>query len=77
VSDREPIVRPWNPFAATTTCWRPVSRESLKAASFASAPELQKNTRAAGMPVSATSRSARSMAGCVATRLLVWPSVAS
>ena len=42
---RAPIVRPWNAFSAATIRVRPVSRESLNAASLASAPELVNNTR--------------------------------
>ncbi len=71
------MVRPWKPFSATTMPVRPVRRASLKAASFASAPELQKNTRASGSPNRAVSRSASRIAGSVAARLLVWPSVAN
>ncbi len=40
------MVRPWKAPWAATSLVRPVSRVSLKATSLASAPELQKNTRA-------------------------------
>ena len=72
-----PIVRPWKELCATTMRVRPVRRAILKAASFASAPELQKNTRADGSPTICTSLSASRMAGSVACRLLVWPIVDS
>ena len=57
VSASAPIVRPWKPPSVATTWVRPVSRDSLNAASFASAPELQKNTRP-GRPARASSSSA-------------------
>jgi hypothetical protein len=40
-----PMVRPWNALSAAMILGRPVSRAILKAASLASVPELQKNTR--------------------------------
>ena len=46
VSASAPIVRPWKPPCAATSLVRPVRRESLNAASLASVPELQNNTRA-------------------------------
>ena len=72
------MVRPWKERSATTTRVRPVRRVSLKAASLASAPELQKNTRPPRSPDGSsrlTSRSASAMAGSVMARLLVWPIV--
>ncbi|CAB5240092.1 unannotated protein [freshwater metagenome] len=43
VSESAPIVLPWNAPWVATIFLRPLRRESLSAASFASAPELQKN----------------------------------
>ncbi len=48
VSDRAPKVRPWKPSTSATTSVRPgppALRASFRAASLASAPELQKKTR--------------------------------
>jgi hypothetical protein len=59
-----------------STVDRPVRRLSLKAASFASAPLLAKNTLPS-RPVSDSSRSASRSDGSLATRLDVWPSVAT
>ena len=70
VSANDPIVRPWNDPLATTTVERPVNRVILKAASLASAPELQKKTRAVSSPASETSRSANASPGSDAYRLL-------
>ncbi len=42
VRARAPMVRPWKPPVVETMCGRPVSRPILKAASLASAPELEK-----------------------------------
>ena len=64
-----------------TTLVRPVSRVILNAVSLASAPELAKYTRAAfvGSPAMAmaASRSASSIWGGEAYRLLIWPRVPS
>jgi hypothetical protein len=70
------MVRPWNAPSAATTVGRPVRRAILKAASFASAPLLAKNTRPS-RPVNASSRSARRSDGSLATRFEVWPRVAT
>ena len=44
VAESAPSVRPWNPPSSATIRVRPVAlRATLSAASFASAPELQKN----------------------------------
>ncbi|CFE64394.1 Uncharacterised protein [Mycobacterium tuberculosis] len=76
MSASEPMVRPWKASWAATSFVRPVSRDSLNAASLASAPELQKNTRVRwSAPSSATSSSASAMPGSVAYRLEVCPSV--
>ena len=69
-------MRPWKAPSAATTDGRPVRRTILKAASFASAPELAKKTRPS-RPVRASSRSASRSDGSLATRLDVWPSVAT
>ena len=56
------MVRPWKEPSAVSTSGRPVRRLILKAASFASAPELQKNTWARSKNgVSPAMRSASSM----------------
>jgi hypothetical protein len=44
VSASDPIVRPWKEPSAATSFVRPVRRDSLKAASLASVPELVKKT---------------------------------
>jgi hypothetical protein len=68
-----PMVRPWKLCSAATItgrpgpCWR---RTSLSAASFASVPELQKNTRASARS-RASSFSASRTAGSCTNRLLV------
>ena len=55
------MVRPWNAPSAAMILGRPVSRAILNAASLASAPELQNNTRASpSAPDSRVSCSARS-----------------
>ena len=46
VMESAPIVLPWKLFVKATILDFPVRREALIAASFASAPELQKNTLA-------------------------------
>ena len=51
VSESAPMVRPWNAPVVATIRVFPVFRESLSAASFASAPELQKKTLAVLSPV--------------------------
>ena len=56
-----------------TTSGRPVSRLILKAASLASAPELQKKTRP-GRPASSSSRSASFRPGSCMARLETCPS---
>ncbi len=56
------MVRPWKPFSVATIRDRPVRRAILKAASFASAPELQKNARP-GTPQRSSNASARVTAG--------------
>jgi hypothetical protein len=75
VSASAPIVRPWNPPSAATTPVRPVRRDSLNAASLASAPELAKKTRP-GRPASDSNRSASVTAAGCAYRLETCPSVA-
>jgi hypothetical protein len=82
VAASAPMVRPWKPpRKATISCLRssPCSRAqrraNLIAPSFASAPELQKNTRSANER--ATSHSASSAAGRVRNRLEVWITPAS
>src|SRR6202042_208718 len=76
VSASAPIVRPWKPPCAATSLVRPVRRESLNAASLASVPELQNNTRAsASPPRRPTSASASAMPGSAAYKLEVCPSV--
>ena len=80
VIDSAPIERPWKPPSPATTVPRPVRRASLNAASFASVPELAKNTRPPRVPAgssSASSRSARRTVGSFMTRLLVCPSTAT
>ena len=52
VSESAPIVRPWKAPIVATMRVLPDFLESFNAASFASAPELQKNTRAVLSPVS-------------------------
>ncbi len=42
VSESDPIVRPWNALSSAMISVRPVRRDSLIAASIASAPELPK-----------------------------------
>src|SRR3546814_5485584 len=72
------MVRPWNPCSIATTCVRPVRRVSLKAASLASVPELEKNTLPdPWAPSSASSFSASSTCGAVAKKFDVCPSVPS
>ena len=72
------MVRPWKAPAAATMCGRPVRRAILNAASLASAPELQKNTRPRRRPASSsTSRSASAICGAAAKKLETWPSVVS
>ena len=71
-----PIVRPWKAPSAETTPVRPVSRDSLNAASLASAPELQKNAFPR-RPASARSSSASATPGSETYRLETWPSVAT
>ena len=57
---------------------RPVRRDSLNAASFASVPELAKKTaEPAGAPASSSSRSASSICGVVAKKLETCTSVAA
>ena len=68
------MVRPWKEPSAVTTSGRPVSRLILNAASLASAPELQKNTRP-GRPASSSSRSASSTPGSCIARLETCPRV--
>ncbi len=70
-------MRPWKaPSQATQPPPGRSRRDSFSAASFASAPELVNSTRLSGpAPTSALSRSASSMPGAWAARLLVWPSV--
>ena len=48
VTESAPEVRPWKPPTAAMISVLPVRREIFIAASFASAPELQKKTRALG-----------------------------
>ena len=74
-----PRVRPWKePSAATQPPPGRSRRESFRAASLASAPELVNSTRLSGPePTRAWSRSASSMPGACAARLLVCPSVAT
>ncbi len=69
------MVRPWKPPDAATMCVRPVSRPILKAASTASAPELEKYTRPV-RPKSARRRSASATGGSAVKRLETWPRVA-
>ncbi|SHU71775.1 Uncharacterised protein [Mycobacteroides abscessus subsp. abscessus] len=76
MSASDPMVRPWKAPSAATTLVRPVRRVSLKAASLASVPELQRKTLP-GTPSRATSASESSMAGPVAYRFDVWPRVES
>ncbi len=75
------MVRPWNDPSSATIAGRPVAsprlRASLIAASFASAPELQKKTRASGTGIVAANRSASRACGSVAYRLLTMSSVSS
>ncbi len=70
------MVRPWKAPWRATRWVRPVRRLILNAASLASAPELQKNTRPPSRPSSASSRSARAMVGSAMKRLETWPRVA-
>ena len=70
------MVRPWKPPLVATTWVRPVRRESLNAASLASAPELAKKTRP-GRPASANSSSARATGGSATKRLETCPRVAT
>ena len=74
VSAKAPMVRPWKEPSIATSFVRPVSRVSLKAASFASVPELVKNTLVSGLPVNAASRSARRICCSLAKKLDTWPS---
>ena len=58
VSERLPSERPWKAPKKAMALGRPVWwRASLSAASTASVPELQRNTRASGIGASAASRS--------------------
>ncbi len=66
------MVRPWKPPSVATMCVRPVRRPILNAASFASAPELEKKTRP-GRPEIWISRSARATGGSATYRLETWP----
>ena len=66
------MVRPWKPPSVATMWDRPVSRPILKAASLASAPELQKNTLPS-RPKSWSSRSASVTVGSAMKRLETWP----
>ncbi len=70
------MVRPWNPPSVATTWVRPVIRDSLNAASLASAPELQKNTLP-GRPARASNSSASATGGSAAYRLDTCPRVAT
>src|SRR5581483_5743143 len=64
VAESEPSVRPWNPPSSAITPGLPVAlRAYLSAASFASAPELQKN--ACAPPKRSDSTDASSRAGSV------------
>ena len=77
VSASEPIVRPWKLCSAATITgrsWPCARRTSLIAASFASVPELVKNTRPS-MPSSPTSRSASSTCRSCRNRFEVCVSV--
>ncbi len=65
-------MRPWKPPAVATMWVRPVSRPILKAASLASAPELQKKTLPS-RPKSCSSRSARATVGSAMKKLEMWP----
>jgi hypothetical protein len=70
VSAREPMVRPWKPSTSASTRLRAppelLSRASLNAASFASAPELPNQARPwSPAPASRVMRSASSSAGSV------------
>ena len=65
VKERAPIVLPWKDPIVETNLERPVSLDNLSAASLASAPELQKKTRALDWPVRSFSFSASSIErGC-------------
>lgn len=65
-------MRPWKPPSVATMWVRPVSRPILKAASLASAPELQKNTRPS-RPKRWRSRSARATVGSAMKKLEMCP----
>src|SRR3954451_24190802 len=68
VADSEPLVRPWKLPSSAITPVRPVAlRAYFRAASFASAPELQKKPRAP--PNRSDRRRASSSAGSVPKRL--------
>ena len=62
VIESAPIVLPWNEPKVETIFLRPLNLESLSAASFASAPELQKKTFASVEPVKSFNFSANSIA---------------
>jgi hypothetical protein len=76
VADKVASERPWKAFSMTTTAgsamprsW-PYLRATLMAASFASRPELQKNT--SSRPVIAAMRSAAASWSGMRQRLEVW-----
>ncbi len=69
---RAPMVRPWKAPSVATMWVRPVSRPILKAASLASAPELQKKTLPS-RPKRRSSRSARATVGSAMKKLEMWP----
>ena len=69
------MVRPWKPPSAATMWVRPVRRVSLNAASLASVPELEKNTRPLRRRAASSSRSASSTCGSLAKKFETWPRV--
>ena len=79
VSASAPSVRPWKPSSAATTHVRRAGagRASLSAASLASVPELQKNTRPPARPSRPSSRSASATPGSCTKRLEVCARVAT
>ena len=70
------MVRPWKLPSAATMVVRPVRRVALKAASFASVPELVKNTLPSA-PISSSSFSASSICGVDVKKFETCPRVVS
>ncbi len=76
MSARDPIVRPWNEPSIATSRVRPVRRVSFSAASLASVPELERNTRPSAS-TRPSSRSASSTCGALVKKFETCPRVRS